>query len=201
MSSLKRLYIVNGSGVFSLTLSLRPVVETVTTSCRASGGGVAIGWINTSYGIRIVVLSSPTMMCIIDPYTHTVDLVDLPNGLARYAYTSIAMNGTHVFMNLVSITNGTVYLVAYGSKGFEVLGVMPSPKVLGMSYRSSYKDLVFVIEGGPIYLYKLGKGVSVLVSSIPFYPKNPGDRLCWYSGYTVFVRDDGTLELWVFRTG
>ncbi|MET1101197.1 MAG: hypothetical protein ABWW69_01775 [Pyrodictiaceae archaeon] len=59
-----------------------------------------------------------------------------------------------------------------------------------------------ILEAGSIYYDLAGGGWTYYGGGgLPFYPWKPGDRLEYYPGYLLFVRDDDTNEAWFIPIG
>jgi|GEM_PF-2756806 len=211
------LLMVNGSGVYNLSL-LNPSAppSRITTACRASGSG----------GVRAEVVHDPatgkTYLVVLPGVGNqsfcVYNLTAYPSGgawLIGFAsrglnvsspYTVSAVVGTSVYTVLQNITSKAAVLVAvnpFTNSTFvppsNTANFMPGLSNVGLAYDGKY--LWLMLEGGSLYkvdpTYANFTNVPVLLLPAPV---GYGDRMEYYNGALILVRDSGSSEVWVIPT-
>ncbi len=211
------LFLINGSGVYRLDLlnsSAPPVF--VTDACRASlGGGVRAEVVHDPVSGRTYLVILPGVgnqsFCV-------YNLTAYPSGgawLISFAsrglnvsspYTVSAVVGTRVYTILQNTTSKAAVLVAvdpFTNSTFvppsNTANFMPGLSNVGLAYDGKY--LWLMLEGGSLYkvnpTYANFTNVPVLFLPAPI---GYGDRMEYYNGVLILVRDSGSSEVWVIPT-
>ncbi len=211
------LFLVNGSGVYRLDLlnpSAPPVF--VTDACRASlGGGVRAEVVHDSVSGRTYLAVLPGVgnqsFCV-------YNLTAYPSGGAwlisftsrslnvSSPYTVSAVVDTRVYTILQNTTSKAAVLVAVNPftnstsvPPSNTANLMPGLSNVGLAYDGKY--LWLMLEGGSLYkvnpTYANFTNVPVLFLPAPI---GYGDRMEYYNGALILVRDSGSSEVWVIPT-
>jgi len=194
------LIVVNGSGVYSVSLY---------------SGKFSI--INDSQpyfprsdlvGVRAEVLDGKLL--VVRGFTNGNDylLIDLSSGdVVVYGSLGISINctkycvsasdGSNAYLLVLNASIGKPVIMRYSlDSGWEVLTNFTGYKSTGMCFGNGY--LYIMLEMGGLYRVSISDSSYESINvNLPFYPRGFGDRLEYYAGNLIFVRDDDTTEVWV----
>jgi len=211
------LLLVNGSGVYELSL-LNPSAppSLVTSACRASPyGGVRAEVVHDSVSGKTYLVVLPGVgnqsFCIYNLTSYPLGgawLISFaPRGLnVSSLYTVSAVVGDTVYTVLQNATSKAAVLVAvnpFTNSTFippsNTANFMPGLNNVGLAYDGRY--LWLMLEGGSLYkvspTYANFTNVPVLLLPVPL---GYGDRMEYYNGALILVRDSGSSEVWVIPT-
>ena len=194
------LIVVNGSGVYSVSLySGKFNVINDSPPYFPSPGLVSV---------RAEVLDGKLL--VVRGFTNGNDylLIDLSNGnivengslgvnISCTKYCVSASDGSNAYILVLNTSMGRPVIMRYSlGSGWEVLTNFTGYKSTGMCFGNGY--LYVMLEMGGLYRVSVNDGSYELLNvNLPFYPRGFGDRLEYYAGNLIFVRDDDTTEVWV----
>ena len=170
----------------------------LTSECRASGNGVRAEIIEE----KLVVLPGGlnNSICVYDLGTGVSSLWGMPTHLLPTNYSVSATNGTTFFAVVRNVSSGTAVLLEFTPSTLAINSfVVPGYTAVGLTYGDGY--LWLILEGGSLYRIDPQTGSYTLIQTL-FLPASLGfgDRLEYFSGALLLVRDSGTAEAWVIPT-
>jgi hypothetical protein len=119
----------------------------------------------------------------------------------EYTSTAVSENCT-LYVSLVKYEGGLYkpVVVAVDLRSLSVVGEVPVTgyRLCGLAYGGP-EYLYYVLEQEGVYRVGTTGVVEQLPVYLPFAPRGIGDRLEYYGGKLLFVRGDGTAELYVIR--
>ena len=197
------LMVVNDSGVYSVSLySGKFSVINDSSPYFPSPGLVSV---------RAEVLDGKLL--VVRGFTNGNDylLIDLSNGnivengslgvnISCTKYCVSASDGSNAYLLVLNASIGKPVIMRYSlGSGWEVLTNFTGYKSTGMCFGNGY--LYVMLEMGGLYRVSVIDGSYELLNvNLPFYPRGFGDRLEYYAGNLIFVRDDDTTEVWVISS-
>ena len=204
----EKLVLVNGSGVYWATVGPAPQWSLVTSECTGLSGVEAEVVNYTSTEAYLVVLrgGGTSSYCVVDLGAGTVVASGYLSGYVVdpakvYPASSSSGGSTAYFLVYKQSTGQAVVLqFNYTSSGvsYSEYAVSPGGYVVGLAGQG---PLWLLLERGGLY-YVSSTGATRVNGLLDFVPWGPGDRLEVYNATALlFVRGDGTNEVWLLRTG
>ncbi len=204
----EKLVLVNGSGVYWATVGPEPQWSLVTSECTGLSGVEAevVNYTTTEAYLVVLRGGGTGSYCVVDLGAGTVAATGSLAGYvvdpARvYPASSSSGGSTAYFLVYKSSTGQAVVLqFNYTATGvsYSEYAVSPGGYVVGMAGEG---PLWLLLERGGLY-YVSGTGATRVGGLLDFVPWGPGDRLEVYNATALlFVRGDGTNEVWLLRTG
>jgi hypothetical protein len=207
----RKLIVFNGSGVFAGRVSRTPGFELLSSVCRAEKYNPIVFAVNAGSSSYIVAVPgfdgsmTNDTYCTIDPSTGSLVAAGGLGSILGFrvsldparVYAAVAVNGSVAYLLVYDADSGEPVLVRFDAStlSWEVVGSAPGGYAVGLTVGGGY--LWLLLERGSLYRIDPSTGNYTLVSvSLPFYPWGPGDRLEYIGGQLVFVRADGTREVW-----
>jgi len=203
-----KLVLVNGSGVYWATVSPDPQWSLVTSACSALAGVEAEVVNYTATEAYLVVLQGggTGSYCVVDLAAGTLVASSSLTGYvvdpAKVYPASSPTNGETAYFLVYKQSTGQAVVLQfnYTSAGISYgeYAASPGAYVVGMAGDG---PLWLLLERGGLY-YVSSSGATRVSGLLDFVPWGPGDRLEVYNATTLlFVRGDGTNEVWLLRTG
>ncbi len=198
------LTLVNASGVYVAVPAPGAGWQLLVpgSECRATGPGARIIAYNTSTTTYLLVVPGEgnTTGCLISyttPSSVAVQPLSLPAEPTAYTVDALDSSTGTAYLLLYDPTAAQAVIYPYSFASGTWGSPVPAPGVysVGMAWNGS--GLYVLYERGSLYYIDPVTGSSTYIPvQLPFYPFGAGDRLEYYSGWLLFVRADGTNELW-----
>ena len=192
------LYLLNLSGIYAFNYTGNNW-RIVTTEIRATGRGC-----------RLEVVGG-YLVAVPGEGNDTIYVYDIKSGVIIHNISNISTYGSVTEYEVTAVSNNKLYitlnstplpkLIVIDVEAGDIVKVynISSIKLCGMTYDGS-NYLYIISEFGPIYRLDLSTSkLETLSTALIFYPHGIGDRLEYYSDYLLFIRDDGTSELYVIK--
>ncbi|WP_153801337.1 hypothetical protein [Hyperthermus butylicus] len=211
----RRLLLFNSSGLYSSLLSPPGNFILVNNTCRAQINA-AMAVVNTSSASYAVLLvgGGGDAYCVVDLSTgNVIDSGNLSRNIGFtvstdptlvYTASAVSSDGSTAYFLVYDTSDGVPVIIEYNAStgDWNVTGVAPASRAVGMAYGNGYLWVLY--ERGSLYKIDPTTGRSEYVDIyLPFYPWGPGDRLEYIDSgrLLLFVRADGTREVWSIPTG
>ncbi len=127
---------------------------------------------------------------------------NLPEALGRY--TVSAYDPRNDVLYILVGGSGNLYSIKLQQSATPTIDrIVVSPSIptiypVGLDYCDGY--LWLIARGGGIHRIDTVSGTaSPLSVQVPLYPVSEGDRLACYGNKLIFVREDGTNEVWIVQ--
>jgi hypothetical protein len=193
------LYLLNMTGVYVYDYLLDSW-SLVTSSCRSTGLGAGLSVVKDS--VVVVPGEGNNTLCIYNMTSRVALLYTILEGNVT-PYTCTASYGDTLYVSLLGaegplivayrVADNTIVKIAqYLIGGYRLFG-MTHDGVKHLYYIHEYNELY-----GAIYRLDTVTG-SIEILPILLYPRprSPGNRLVYYNEHLIYVRGDGTSELYV----
>ena len=190
-----KLLMVNTTGTYAIDLLPGATWSLVTSQVNSSGIGVQAETIGQ---YLVVVRGGGTgNYTVYDLLSEAiVDSGVLPEDLIVHEYSASASSKTHAFFLAFNVSSHEAVIVAYSpSLGWlSQKVIVPGSDSVGLCYGGGF--LWLMLKGGSLYRIDFDSATVTNTNIVlPSYPISYGDRLEYYGGKLIFIRDDNTNEV------